>query len=243
MKEIMQEWIYNEFNKVGTDYSKEEVVGDYDDDMEQFRDYDQEVLTFLEKLGVTNPEDLTVIDLGCGTGAFAIHAAKHFKKIIAVDVSPETLTIADAKAEARDIHNIEFINSGFLQFQPTEPVDVIHTKWTLHHIPDYWKQAALLNMNRMLKPGGVLYISDVIYKFAPDYESYLSDTVKDVAERFNEQFVAETKIHIRDEYSTFDWVMEGVIERAGFRIRASNTEDSLESEYFCRKVLAFEELS
>ena len=232
----MKDWIYNEFNQVGTDYSEEQVVDSYDADMEQFRDYDQEAQDFVGKLGCTNPEELTVIDIGCGTGAFTVHAAKYFKKIIAIDVSPEMLTIAESKAESKGIRNIEFINSGFLQFTPTEQVDIIHTKWVLHHLPDYWKQAALLNINKMLKPDGVLYISDVIYKFAADYETYLSNTIKDVAAKFSEQFVQETKIHIRDEFSTFDWVMQGFIERAGFEIEASNTEDSLESEYFCRKI-------
>jgi ubiquinone/menaquinone biosynthesis C-methylase UbiE len=232
----MKDWMYNEFNQVGTDYSKEHIVSEYDLEMGQFRDYDQEAHDFVAKLDVANPEDLTVIDIGCGTGAFAIHAAHYFKKMIAVDVSPEMLSIADSKAEAKGIRNVEFTNSGFLQFQPTGQVDVIHTKWVLHHLPDYWKQAALLNMNKMLKPGGVLYISDVIYKFNPDYETYLSNTIEDVAKKFSAEFVAETKIHIRDEYSTFDWVMQGFIERAGFDIQSSNTEDSLESEYFCRKV-------
>lgn len=231
----MKDWMYDECSQVGTDYSIEDVVTDYDAEMEQFRNYDQEAQSFVEQLGITNTEELTVIDIGCGTGAFSIHAAQYFKKIIAIDVSPNMLTIADSKAEAKGISNIEFINSGFLQFQPTEQVDIIYTKWVLHHLPDYWKQAALLNMNKMLKPGGVLYISDIIYKFAPDYEAYLSDTIDDVARKFSEQFVKETKIHIKDEFSTFDWVMEGFIERAGFNIEKSNTEDSLESEYLCRK--------
>ena len=87
--------------------------------------------------------------------------------------------------------------------------------------------------------GGLFYLSDVIYKFATDYETYLSNTIDDVAKKHNETFVAETKVHIRDEFSTFDWVMEGFIERAGFKIEKSDTEDSLESDYFCRKIKSF----
>lgn len=235
----MKDWMYDEFNQVGTDYSKEDVVSEYDHEMEQFRDYDQEAQAFVDLLNAANHKDLTVVDIGCGTGAFSIHAAYYFNKIIAVDVSPEMLTIANSKAEAKGIRNIEFINSGFLQFQPNEQVDIIHTKWALHHLPDYWKQAALVNINKMLKPDGVLYISDVIYKFVPDYEEYLSNTIEEVAKKFSAEFVAETKTHIKDEYSTFDWVLEGFIERAGFKIEQSDTEDSLESEYFCRKVESF----
>ena len=235
----MKDWMYDESSQVGTDYSIEDVVNDYDAEMEKFRDYDQEAQAFVEQLGVAKTEDLTVIDIGCGTGAFSIHAAQYFNKIIAVDVSPNMLTIADSKAEAKGISNIEFINSGFLQYQPTEQVDIIHTKWVLHHLPDYWKQAALLNMNKMLKPGGVLYISDIIYKFAADYKTYLKNIIAETESKFSAEFVAETKIHIKDEYSTFDWVMEGFIERAGFKIEKSNTEDSLENTFFCRKIQSF----
>ena len=32
------------------------------------------------------------------------------------------------------------------------------------------------------------------------------------------------------------WHVQGLIERAGFNIEKSNTEDSLASEYFCRKI-------
>ena len=34
----------------------------------------------------------------------------------------------------------------------------------------------------------------------------------------------ETILHIRDEYSSFDWVVDGMIERAGFRIEQKLSE-------------------
>ena len=105
----MKDWMYDEFNQVGTDYSKDDVIYAYDADMEEFRDYDQEVKKFVEAIGLEKPDELTVIDIGCGTGAFSIHAAQYFKKIIAVDVSPMMLTVADSKAAEKGISNIEFI--------------------------------------------------------------------------------------------------------------------------------------
>lgn len=50
--------------------------------------------------------------------------------------------------------NIEFIQSGFLTYEhQSEPVDLIFTKAALHHLPDFWKQIALLRLNQMLKMG------------------------------------------------------------------------------------------
>ena len=234
----MKDWMYNEFNQVGVDYSKTDAANGYDGEMESFRDYEQEVEVFLEKLNVSNPSELTVIDIGCGTGAFSIHAAKHFKQIHAVDVSKEMIKVASAKAEAKNLKNIKFHNSGFLQFQPEAEVDVINTKWAFHHLPDYWKQAGLFNMNKMLKLGGALFMSDVIFKSDPDYEENTDILISQLSKDFSEAFINEVNIHIRDEYSTFDWVLQGLIERAGFNIERMNTEDVMESEYICRKVLS-----
>lgn len=236
MNKKIKDWMYSEFNQVGVDYSKKDTVNEYDSEMESFRDYEQEVVTFLEKLKIANPSELTVIDIGCGTGAFSIHAAKYFKQIHAIDISKEMINAASIKAKAKNIENIEFHNSGFMQFQPKEKADIINTKWAFHHLPDYWKQAGLLNMNKMLKLDGVLFMSDVVFKYDPDYEENTDILISKLSQDFSEEFVNEVKIHIRDEYSTFDWVLQGLIERAGFSIEQMNTEDVLESEYICRKV-------
>ena len=232
----MKDWMYDEFNQVGVDYTKNEIVKGYDGEMEGFRDYEQEVDSFLRKLNILNPGELTVIDIGCGTGAFSIYAAKYFKKIHAVDVSKQMIKAASKKAEAKNIKNIEFHHSGFLQFQPKEEADVINTKWAFHHLPDYWKQAGLLNINKMLKLDGVMFMSDVVFKFDPDYEKNTDTLIGQLSNDFSDEFVNEVKIHIRDEYSTFDWVLEGLIERAGFKIEQSNTDEVLQSEYICRKI-------
>ena len=239
----MKDWIYDESNHVGVDYSQKDNANIYDNQMESFRDYENEVKIFIKKLDVLEPKKLTAIDIGCGTGAFSIYASKYLKKIYAVDVSKEMLKIAKAKAKVAEIKNIEFCNSGFLQFQPDKKVDVVFSKWAFHHLPDYWKQAALLNINKMLKPDGILLLSDLVFKFDPDFEKNTDDMLDELSKDFSKEFIEETKGHIRDEYSTFDWILEGLIERAGFNIEKSNTEDSLASEYFCRKIKSFENIS
>ena len=46
----------------------------------------------------------------------------------------------------------------------------------------------------------------------------------------------ELKVHIRDEFSTYDWIMEGLLERAGFSIDSVEVKaDSLRG-YICSKV-------
>jgi ubiquinone/menaquinone biosynthesis C-methylase UbiE len=235
----MKDWIYDEFRHVGVDYSEKSNVDNYDARMESFRDHEKEVREFLDKLNVPDTEELTLIDIGCGTGSFAVHASQYFRKIYAVDVSREMLDAASSKAESGNIDNIEFCNSGFLHFQPPEMADMVHTKWAFHHLPDYWKQAGLFNMNRMLKPGGVLFLSDLVLRCDPDYQTNMDAFIDEIEKGFGREFADEARVHIRDEYSTFDWILEGMIERAGFSIEMSGTDDVLASEYLCRKIKDF----
>ena len=240
--EQTKDWFYDESSHAGINYSQNKNAAVYDDQMESIRDYENEVKEFLKKLDAPEPENLTLVDIGCGTGAFTICAARHFKKVYAVDISAEMLKLAEEKARAENIGNIEFCNSGFLKFQPSEKVDAVFTRLAFHHLPDYWKQAALLNMNKMLKQGGILFLSDVVFKFDPDYEKSIESLLSELSEHFSEDLLEETKVHIREEYSTFDWVIQGMLERAGFKIEYFNTENCVSSEFLCRKIKSVEEL-
>ena len=45
--------------------------------------------------------------------------------------------------------------------------------------------------------------------------------------------VEEVTIHIRDEYNTYDWVMEGLLERAGFAIDEKRESGKFAVTYIC----------
>jgi len=46
---------------------------------------------------------------------------------------------------------------------------------------------------------------------------------------------SESETHVRDEYSTCDWIMEGLLERAGFRIQTADHPDEFLATYLCTK--------
>ena len=54
-----------------------------------------------------NANDM-VIDMGCGTGAFALYAAKKCRKIYAVDVSKAMLEYIRQKSQKAGLNNIDF---------------------------------------------------------------------------------------------------------------------------------------
>jgi len=235
----MKKWFYNEYKHCGVDYSDLKQAQIYDQQHQKFRNYEKEVADFLHNLALDNTEDLTLIDLACGTGATSIYASKYFKKIYAVDVSEVMIEQAIEKAKRENISNIEFINSGFLSYEhQEEKVDIVLTKSALHHLPDFWKQIALLKMNQMLKIGGVLYLFDIIFHFDPsEYCSRINQFISAYETAAGEQLKTEIETHIRDEFSTFSWIIEGMLTRAGFKVeKNSPLQDGFIMEYFCKKV-------
>lgn len=234
----MNNWLYNEFKHCGVDYSDIEQAEMYDKQHQKFRNYEKEVDDMLKYLSLDNSQDMTLVDLGCGTGATAIYASKYFKKIFAVDVSEVMINQAKKKAEEKKIANIEFIKAGFLTYEhQTNPVDVVVTKAAFHHLPDFWKQIALLKVNKILAHGGIFYVHDVVFQFQPsDYMTKINDWVSNFELKVGKELKDEVETHIRDEFSTFGWVLEGMLLKAGFEIVKSRSSDGFVTEYFCRKV-------
>lgn len=233
----MKDWFYDEYRHVGVDYAEPDNADVYDGQMD-FRDYGAEVEALIDRIGLGDPSRLVAVDLGCGTGAFTIHAARRFQTVYAVDVSDAMQGIARDKAADAGLDNVEFVRAGFLGFMPPQPVDVVNSKWALHHLPDYWKQVALVSVNRMLRPGGVFALTDVIFRSGTDPVEGVEALLKELAGRHDPEFVEECKLHVREEFSTFDWIMRGMVERAGFEVVRADMDEEISSELICRKVVA-----
>src|SRR5690606_16087925 len=81
----------------------------------------------------------------------------------AVDVSEAMLACARSKAAQAEIKGIQFHHAGFLTLElPPASVDCFTTTFSFHHLTDFWKGIALKRLYGMLKPGGQLYIKDVV---------------------------------------------------------------------------------
>jgi ubiquinone/menaquinone biosynthesis C-methylase UbiE len=154
------------------------------------------------------------------TGELALAAARHCARVYAVDLSAGMLQYAKRKAASRGVVNVDFLQGGFLTYQHRgAPLDAIVTQLALRHLPDFWKQVALIRMARMLKDGGKLCLRDVVFSFdVREYESFFQRYLKGVSETVDSEFAGRVASHIKSEYSTMDWIMEGMIERAGFRV-------------------------
>lgn len=181
-----------------------------------------------------------VVDIGAGTGQFTLAVAPMCERVVAVDVSPVMLDALRARVEAAGLANVEVVPAGFLSYQHHgPPPDFVYSRYALHHLPDFWKGVALARIRRMLRPGGVLRLRDVVYGFDPgeatDRIEAWCATGGAEAHVDGDWTRAELEEHVRDEHSTFTWLLEPLIRRCGFTIeRAEHSEDGIIAAYVLR---------
>ncbi len=121
-------------------------------------------------LGELKPGE-SVVDCGSGAGADSLIAAQMVGpsgRVIGVDMTPEMLSKARQNAMEAGLNNVEF-HEGYLESLPIPEAwaDVVISNGVLNLVPD--KEAALLEMYRVLKPGGRIQIADIaLQKPVPD---------------------------------------------------------------------------
>jgi len=129
-------------------------------------------------------EGMRVLDLGCGSGTFTTFLARAVGDkgwVYALDIQPDMLKQLQEKLsrpENRDIKNIELINSSADELPFADgSLDLVCMVSVLQEIPD--RQKALKEVKRVLKPGGVLAISEVL----ADIDYFLKSTTIKMATR------------------------------------------------------------
>jgi SAM-dependent methyltransferase len=182
----------------------------------------------------------TLLDFGAGTGTFAVAAAPFCRRVIAVDVSPAMVDAIQAKAVEQHAVNVECVQAGFLSYEHEgAPVDFVYTRNALHHLPDFWKGIALSRMAELLAPGGILRLRDLVFSFdLPEAKAGIAGWIDTVAaERPEDGWTRDELVtHLREEYSTFTWLLEPLIERAGFEIVAADYgATGAYADYACAK--------
>ncbi|MGI8855021.1 MAG: class I SAM-dependent methyltransferase [Thermomicrobiales bacterium] len=227
-------WVLDELAHAGDEHLDPAYVATYD---RKAGTDTTEDLTLLRALGLG--KNSVVVDLGAGTGTFALAVAPFCRRVVAVDVSPAMLAIMREKAERAGLTNLEVVHAGFLSYEHRgAPADFVYSRNVLHHLPDFWKALALERVAAVLAPGGVVRLHDLVYSVDPhEAERIIEAWLAGASERPEDGWTRpELETHVREEYSTFSWLLEPMLERAGFDIReASYRPSRTYAAYTCVK--------
>jgi ubiquinone/menaquinone biosynthesis C-methylase UbiE len=141
-----------------------------------FRHFFQSPGTVVERSGVA--PGMTIMELGCGSGAYTTHMARAIGKegkLFAVDIQPAMLRQLKRKLsreENGDIRNVELREASAYELPfGDESFDMAFMVTVLMEIPD--KRRSLREVKRVLKPGGVLAVTE----FFPDPDYPCRSTV------------------------------------------------------------------
>lgn len=228
-------WQYDELKQAGIDYENVQNVKNYDSKAGAFRNIKKENIEIMSAIDISKNQ--RILEFGCGTGSFAIEAAQHCNMVFAVDVSKTMLDAAKKKAVSKGIKNIEFYHAGFLTYKHnTDPLDAIVSQFALHHLPDFWKMIALKSIHDMLKDDGIFYLKDAVYSFDVDqYDGFFGALLEKAKNSGNEAFSKDVKSSVSEEFSTLDWIMEALLNKAGFLVEKANYHEGILAQYICKK--------
>ena len=219
-----------------TKYHELSAVEVYDQRMRTVRDVDSEnnrLLDLLRQNGALHQE-ARLLEIGTGTGAFARSAAPFCHEVLAVDVSKVMLEYAKKKSADSGISNIRYENAGFLSFDNSKPFDAVVSSLALHHINDVWKAEAVKRIYNALCPNGIFLLVDVLFDCeGGELDHYLQNNIPG---NMNDGMKKDLYGHIATESSTLRWIMDGIIERAGFKILKFEKFDIMPHLYLCQKL-------
>jgi putative AdoMet-dependent methyltransferase len=223
-------WYFREYAPVGVELGTPQAVASYDRNQGSSAERDNELL---DRLGVT--AGTVLVDLACGTGSFVVEAARRGADAHGVDVSPEMLRYAANRADSEGV-SVQWHHAGFLDYLHVGPAaDVVTTKSALHQLPDMWKQHALRNAAGMLKAGGTFYLWDAMFSFDPAEADHELQRWVDAASGGHTFTPQDFETHIREEFSTYTWILEGLLDRAGLEVVSTLYPTPTHGEIVCRK--------
>lgn len=133
---------------------------------------------------------LSLLDLGCGTGSFLEDVKDNWPNLAAtaLDLSPAYLGKARARLGA--FNNIDFVQAQAEQTNlHDETYDIITAVYLFHELPPSVRRDVVAEMARLLKPGGTIILVDTIqYGDEPGLDILLENFPRGFHEPYYDSF-------------------------------------------------------
>jgi cyclopropane fatty-acyl-phospholipid synthase-like methyltransferase len=72
------------------------------------------------------------LDVGCGAGVFSVLLAEQGFDTTGIDLFPEAVAMAQARADAKGVRNVQFVAGDLFAFKPAQPFDLVFDSGCLH---------------------------------------------------------------------------------------------------------------
>jgi len=103
-----------------------------------------------------------VLDVGCGPGTITVDIALRVAPGTVVGVDRSSDVLDEARSAAEQVSNVRFETGDVYDLAyPDDSFDIVHAHQLLQHLSD--PVAALREMRRVCKPGGVVAVRDADY--------------------------------------------------------------------------------
>jgi 2-polyprenyl-6-hydroxyphenyl methylase/3-demethylubiquinone-9 3-methyltransferase len=123
---------------------------------ERFANVKRKILALRARLGFAT-ENLSVADIGCGAGTQSMLWAVDGHRVRGLDISAPLVTLGQRRAAEQGVAVELSVGSATMLPYPDESFDVVLLPELLEHLPQW--QPCLDEAARVLRPGGVLYLS------------------------------------------------------------------------------------
>jgi ubiquinone/menaquinone biosynthesis C-methylase UbiE len=122
---------------------------------------------------------MELLDCGCGPGSITVGLARYVApgRVVGIDINPSQIELAQTSAADQSVSNLRFETADIYRLPfPDGAFDAVFSTSVLMYLSD--PVAALREIQRVLKPGGVVGIRD------PDHEAQLCAPPDPLLKRF-----------------------------------------------------------
>jgi len=160
-----------------------------------------------------NTSDLSVLDIGCGTGNLSFELSRHFEKVTAIDLDKTMLE----KAIEKNVYHIQFLSKDMLKIEKEFGQDtfdaIVCFGNTLVHLDgpneilDFFKQAL-----KVLKKDGKLLLQTI------NYDRIIDHDVKGLPTIENDKIKFVRNYHIHPDQNAIDFETILTVKETGQQI-------------------------